>query len=152
MHKISSKPGDVFWKIVNKYLKGSEILKMVSNNFKKVSYAQCGEDLIIQCIFNLRGIDKPSYIDIGANHPFFISNTRLFYEKGCRGINIEANPDLLGDFMKYRPRDINLNVGIYENEAELDFYIMKDNTLSTFSKADYDLMVSNGKELSSVKK
>ena len=47
------------------------------------SFSQCGEDLIVNYIFNLRGISLPSYLDIGANHPYFISNTALFHKKGC---------------------------------------------------------------------
>jgi len=116
------------------------------------SYSQCGEDLIVQYIFNLRGINKPTYIDIGANHPFFISNTALFYEKGCTGINIEANPQLIDQFIKNRPNDINLNIGISDTDGELDFYIMEDNTLSTFSKEECDFMVLNGKKLAEIKK
>jgi len=132
-------------------------LKGGSNNtgrvlhFKK-SYSQCGEDLLIQYIFNLRGILKPSYIDIGANDPFFLSNTALFYEIGCRGINIEANPTLAERFKIHRPQDINLNIGIDSNPGELDFYIMQDNTLSTFSKEECDSMVAQGKLLSEIKK
>ena len=118
----------------------------------KKSFSQCGEDLIIQYIFLLRGIKKPSYIDIGANHPFFISNTALFYKIGCRGVNIEANPDLIRDFKRYRRRDINLNMGVSSKREELDFYIMSDNTLSTFSKQESDSMVLNGARLKEVKK
>ncbi len=120
--------------------------------YKKYSYSQCGEDLIVQYIFSLRGITKPSYLDIGANHPFFISNTALLYEQGCRGINIEANPQLIESFTVYRPDDINLNIGISNKDEELDFYIMADNTLSTFSKNECDTMVSNGKTLAEIKK
>ncbi len=116
------------------------------------SYSQCGEDLIVQYIFKLRGIQKPSYIDIGANSPFYLSNTALFYEIGCRGINIEANPGLIEDFKQSRPEDINLNIGVSDKEEELEFYIMKDNTLSTFSKEECDFMLSNGKPLAEVKK
>src|SRR5689334_18987985 len=65
------------------------------------SYSQCGEDIIIDHVFRLRGIPSPSYIDIGANHPYFINNTAMFYERGCRGINIEANPQLLSAFQTY---------------------------------------------------
>lgn len=121
-------------------------------SYDKRSYAQCGEDLIIQYVFNLRGNNKPSYIDIGANHPFFINNTAIFYEQGCRGINIEANPQLIPDFIKQRPEDRNLNIGISDKEGELDFYIMKDNTLSTFSKQECEFMVENGKELAEIKR
>jgi FkbM family methyltransferase len=118
----------------------------------RVSYSQCGEDLIVQYVFRLRGIEKPSYIDIGANHPYFISNTALFYNKGCRGINIEANPQLLELFKQYRPLDINLNVGIADHEDELDFYMMKDDTLSTFSRTEYENLIAAGKEPAAVKK
>ena len=120
-------------------------------HFKK-SYSQCGEDLLIQYIFNLRGIQKPSYIDIGANDPFFLSNTAMFYETGCRGINIEANAGLAEKFNSQRPGDINLNIGIDSKEGELDFYIMQDNTLSTFSKEECDSMVAQGKLLGEIKK
>jgi FkbM family methyltransferase len=93
------------------------------------------------------GLPKPSYIDIGANHPYCISNTAMFYEGGCRGINIEANPQLIFNFQAARPDDINLNVGIGDKEGELDFYIMENNTLSSFSKKECDYYVSNGQKL-----
>jgi FkbM family methyltransferase len=118
----------------------------------KTSFAQCGEDIIVNYIFSLRGLLSPTYIDIGANHPFFINNTAIFYEKGCRGINIEANPMLIGEFNKYRPNDINLNVGISIEEGESDFFILEDNTLSTFSKSESDNLQLNGKKLLSIEK
>ena len=141
--------------MINRILKGFDykISKTsYGEGFCKRSYSQCGEDLLIQYIFNLRGINKPTYIDIGANDPFFLNNTAVFYEKGCRGINIEANPKLAVNFNKYRSQDINLNIGIGNEEGELDFYIMKDNTLSTFSKNECDYMVSQKKELEGVSK
>jgi len=126
--------------------------ELYQNAFSKSSYSQCGEDLIVQYIFQLRGITKPSYLDIGANHPFFISNTAMFYEKGCKGITIEANPYLAVAFEEQRPNDINLNIGISDKEGELDFYIMEDDTLSTFSRKEVDFMISNGKSLAETKK
>lgn len=106
----------------------------------------------MQYIFNLRGVANPTYIDIGAHHPYYISNTALFYEKDCFGINIEANPNLISDFIKHRPKDINLNIGLSDREGEMDFYIMQDRALSTFSKAECDSMILKGKKLSEVKK
>lgn len=125
-------------------------LKKIKDNFfvsKRVleSYSQCGEDIIIQYIFNLRGISFPSYIDIGANDPYFISNTAIFYKKGCKGINIEANPMLIDKFNRYRPNDLNLNIGIGEMETEQELYIMNDNTLSSFSFDECEKYISTGK-------
>jgi FkbM family methyltransferase len=111
----------------------------------KVSYSQCGEDLLIQYVFNLRNISNPSYLDIGANDPFFLSNTAYFYEKGCRGINIEANPEFINSFKKSRPEDLNLNIGIGAKETVLDFYVISDPTLSSFSKEECAKFIQNGK-------
>lgn len=104
--------------------------------FSKQSYSQCGEDLIVKYIFDKIGIPKPSYLDIGAFHPYNISNTALFYRLGFRGINIEPDPVLFKAFLKHRPEDINLNVGISTDEAELDFFMLNVPTLNTFSKKE----------------
>lgn len=114
-------------------------------SFQNISYSQCGEDLIIKYIFKLRGINKPSYIDIGANDPFFINNTAIFYKEGCRGINIEANPNLIESFFNNRSEDVNLNIGIGNKEDFLDFYIMNDPTLSSFSKEECNNYIKTGK-------
>lgn len=113
--------------------KGYSILNIEKKKYKQISYSQCGEDLIMNFIFNSLRIDKPSYIDIGAHHPFWLSNTFFFYKKGSRGINIEPNPQLITQFYKYRKKDINLNIGISGSNDELDFYIMSAPTMSTFS-------------------
>ncbi|WP_375559313.1 FkbM family methyltransferase [Bernardetia sp. OM2101] len=103
---------------------------------QKVSYSQSGEDLIIDFFFTARQIDKPSYIDIGAYHPYKISNTALFYEKGARGIIIEPNPDGFEKFMKYRPEDTNLNIGVGNEASVLSYYSMNSATLNTFSEEE----------------
>ena len=112
---------------------------------EKKSYSQCGEDLIVEYIFNLRNITKPTYIDIGANDPFSISNTALFYNKGCTGINIEANPYLIKKFQDDRPLDINLSVGIGAKAGKLEFYVMNDSTLSSFSNIECENYIKTGK-------
>ena len=122
------------------------------NKFEKKSYSQCGEDILLDYIFNLRNIQRPSYLDIGANDPYFLNNTAIFYEKGSRGVNIDANPFLIENFKKYRPHDINLNFGISNKEDESDFFIMQDNTLSTFSKPEYENLVADKKKLAQIKK
>ena len=114
-------------------------------NHEKKSYSQGGEDLIVEYIFNLRNITKPTYIDIGANDPFSLSNTALFYYKGCTGINIEANPNLIKKFQKNRPLDINLSLGIGAEAEKLEFYVMNDSTLSSFSKIECENYIKTGK-------
>ncbi len=104
------------------------------SNFQKISYSQSGEDLIIDFIFNHLGIASPSYVDVGAHHPFYLSNTAHFYERGCRGINIEPDPELFKLFKLERQNDLNLNIGIGTEKSQADFYIISSPTLNTFSK------------------
>src|ERR1700722_12304583 len=113
-------------------------------SFKKTSYAQSGEDLIVDFIFNHIGISNPSYLDIGAHHPFYLSNTAHFYEKGCKGINIEPDPELFKLFTHYRKDDLNLNIGIGAGKGNADFYIISTPTLNTFSKHEAEHYINEG--------
>ena len=81
-----------------------------------------GEDLIIASIFNLLDLHRPSYLDIGAHHPFIISNTALLYARHSRGVNVEANPELINAFHKHRPHDVNFNVGVADVAGRMKFY------------------------------
>jgi FkbM family methyltransferase len=94
--------------------------------FGDKSYAQHGDDLVIRAIFHSLGIACPSYLDLGAHHPENISNTKLFYDAGSRGINVEANPNLHKLFLKSRPQDINLNVGVGIKSGFQDFYMIDE--------------------------
>lgn len=92
------------------------------------SFAQLGEDVMIMNFFkNVLHIKNPSYIDIGAHHPYEISNTAYFYKAGCRGINIEANPILFTRFLEERPDDLNINCGVSDAASsgmEMPFYMI----------------------------
>lgn len=119
-----------------------------TNNFKrersykpKISFAQSGEDLIIDFVFNAIGVQNPSYLDIGAHHPNYINNTALLYQKGSRGINIEPDPELIKRFEKLRPHDINLSVGVGSKAGKATFYLMNPSTLNTFSRDEADRYV-----------
>ena len=134
-------------KIITKYFKSDE------NQYKKPSFSQSGEDLIVKFIFDQLGIKNPSYIDIGAHHPYYISNTALFFKNGSRGINIEPDPTLFKEFLKYRKEDVNLNIGISDCKGELDFYVISSPTLNTFSKEEADKYCLEGDyQIKSIKK
>ena len=114
----------------------------------KKSYAQCGEDLIIDFLFtNYLKIKKPSYPDIGAHHPSYLSNTYLFYKKGCKGVCIEPDPTLFYQIKKKRPKDICLNIGIgTKQEESTDFYIMSAKALNTCSKKEAERIQNYGNQ------
>lgn len=115
--------------------------------YSRVSYSQNGEDIIIRDLFARIGIKQPSYLDIGSNEPFYISNTYLLYTKGSKGVCVEPNPSLHKKFKKKRPRDICLNAGIaFNNETSADFYMFsgKASGLSTFSKEEAEFWEKTG--------
>ncbi len=113
----------------------------------KKSYSQCGEDLIIKFIFDSLSISLPTYIDIGAHHPFRISNTALFYELGSKGINIDPDKSLIKKFYSQRPKDINLNIGIGPEKSNMELFIMSNKTLNTLSKKEANKYVKEGFEI-----
>lgn len=117
----------------------------MSSNFGRTSYSQCGEDLIVRSVFDFLQIPSPIYLDVGAHHPILLSNTYLFYKQGAHGINIEPDPVLFGAFPKQRKRDTNINIGIADQEDELPFYVMSAPALNTFSEAEAQAVVAQGR-------
>jgi len=72
------------------------------------SYAQHGDDFAIINIFKRLEIEKPTYLDIGAHHPWELSNTALLHQRGSRGINVDANEKAIRQFNQVRPEDVNV--------------------------------------------
>lgn len=114
--------------------------------FGSETFAQYGEDLIVANIFAILGIKAPTFLDIGAHHPFYINNTALLYQRGSRGINVEANPILIEAFYKERPLDTNLNVGVAASRnspiSTMTFYMIDDQSgRNTFDKETAEAFV-----------
>ncbi|MBP7934267.1 MAG: FkbM family methyltransferase [Phycisphaerae bacterium] len=101
---------------------------------RRYSYAQCGEDMILDVIFLNR--DNGFYVDVGANNPFEQSNTCHFYRKGWTGINIDALPNSMREFNKHRPRDINLEIPISDIEEVLIYHMYETSFYNGFSPAE----------------
>ncbi len=112
----------------------SEIYRKIWLERVALSFSQNGEDVVIHRL--LKNKKKGFYVDIGANDPTRFNNTKYFYLRGWRGINIEPDFDCFVKIKKERQRDINLNLGIGRANSELTFYQFKTNTLSTFSKSE----------------
>jgi FkbM family methyltransferase len=112
--------------------------------FGGTTYAQHGDDIVMRAVFSNLGIDNPSYLDIGAHHPTNISNTKLFYDTGSRGINVEANPHLFQQFMIERPHDVNLNFGVGVESGFLNFYMVDDHSgRNSFDLATVEAFVAD---------
>lgn len=110
----------------------------------RFSFSQCGEDLILQQLFMVLGISKVTYLDIGAHHPTYLSNTYLFYLAGGEGVCIEPDPVLFETFSLKRPRDKSINCGVGVEAGDADFFVMSTSTLNTFSKDEAERYQSYG--------
>lgn len=107
-----------------------------TRNYQK-SYAQSGEDLILAYLFRWLGIAKPAYLDIGAHHPTWLSNTYLLYIAGSSGVCVEPDPDCCASIRRHRKRDVCLNIGVGTGGAQsLKLYVMTARTLNTFSREE----------------
>lgn len=84
-----------------------------------LSYSQDFEDLIL---YNyLFDVKNGFYLDIGANHPWFLSVTKSFYARGWSGVNIEPDEESYDLLRKDRPRDLNLKIAIGNKEGLIPF-------------------------------
>ncbi len=109
----------------------------MSSNFLNESYAQEGEDLVLDRFLNQK--NNGFYIDVGAHHPMRFSNTYRFYKRGWSGINIDAMPGSMNAFENVRSRDINLEIGISKHKGLLEYYIFNEPALNTFSKTEAEI-------------
>jgi len=87
----------------------------------KISFAQNFEDLVLAGL--LKSVSRGFYVDVGANHPELDSVTKIFYDKGWSGINIEPNEALHRQLLAARPRDINVKAGLSSQPGALSLRI-----------------------------
>lgn len=97
-------------------------------------YGQDGEDLILNRL--LHGQALGFYVDVGAHHPVRFSNTYLFYQRGWRGINIDAMHGSMRKFESVRPRDINIECGVAGSAGKLTYHRFNEPALNTFDAAE----------------
>lgn len=101
--------------------------------------SQEGEDILIKRLLKGLYTEPGYYVDVGAHDPIRFSTTLHYYMRGWRGINIEPNPDVIQNFNKLRPHDINLNVGVAQQAGQMTYYRFIEpafNTVCT-EQADY---------------
>lgn len=95
----------------------------------KISFSQFGEDIAIANL--LRTLKTGFYIDVGAHHPFALSNTALFHMQGWNGINVEPSRSNFLSFKRMRPNAINLNVAIHNTKKEVVLHTFKGGRVNT---------------------
>jgi hypothetical protein len=97
----------------------------------KFTYSFTGEDRILESLCKSRITESGFYVDVGCNHPIFLSNTYLFYKRGWRGICIDANEKLIRKYKFYRPRDKGFCALVSNTKEKREFYKLTNDVLST---------------------
>ena len=110
-------------------------IKILKKSKRKYYYADNGEDVIIQSLFNHK--KDGFYIDVGCYHPIRASLTHLLHKKGWKGVNIDISEGTINLFKIARPNDKNINVGISNKEGE-DFYYQSSHINQANSFKFYD--------------
>ena len=106
------------------------------------SYAQNFEDVMLWRCF--KDLQEGFYIDVGAQDPEADSVTKLFYDKGWTGLNIEPALFAYEKLAAERPRDINLQIAVGEKNGTLDIWQFVHTGLSTAVKNFADRHISAG--------
>jgi FkbM family methyltransferase len=84
------------------------------------SFSQFGEDLVIRRLAEQFALSKGIYVDAGAYHPVFGSNTLLLHKKGWRGINIDLAAERIAEFQRSRPHDDNIVACLSDKVASVE--------------------------------
>lgn len=110
---------------------------------RRGSFSQHGEDVFVFDYF--KGKRDGHYLDIGASHPFRISNTYLLYSRGWTGVTVEPIPRLGALHKKWRPRDKLLLSAVGSASRKMPFFEMTPSVLSTLDENIARYYVANGK-------
>lgn len=103
-------------KILTPWLWGASSAEV---GLRQLTWSQFGEDLSIALLFP----NQPNgfYVDVGAFHPIYFSNTHLLHRMGWNGINIDANSDVERVFKLKRPRDRFINAVVSQRPGNVQF-------------------------------
>lgn len=93
------------------------------------SYAQNLEDIVLWRA--LGDVSAGVYVDVGAADPVADSVTKLFYEHGWRGVNVEPLPEFAAALRADRPRDQIYEVCAGPAEDEVVLHTVPGTGLST---------------------
>ncbi|WP_101049043.1 FkbM family methyltransferase [Macromonas nakdongensis] len=105
-------------------------LKTLLSGAARLHFSQYGEDVLLHKRFR-----KPStehfYVDVGAHHPYHLSNTAYLWTLGWSGVNVDASSAVIAAFNASRPQDLNLQAAVVSEEAaatssSITFYSSKD--------------------------
>ncbi|MGB4346190.1 MAG: FkbM family methyltransferase [Burkholderiaceae bacterium] len=123
----------------------SRLFKFLSHGGLRGHFSQYGEDVFLHKFF--RGKRNGYYIDIGAHHPFELSNTAHLWLSGWNGINVDASAATIASFDKVRKADLNIHAAVVssatsEKLSQIEFYSNED--IDNIATCDPELAKERG--------
>ncbi len=115
------------------------------NNSYYTSYSANCEDVILHRIFGRKRTGF--FVDVGAAHPTFENDTKLLYDAGWSGVNIEPNPDFFKALESERVRDRNYCLALSNEVGDLTYYEVVGTGLSTCEQKLADRAREKGYEV-----
>jgi FkbM family methyltransferase len=114
-----------------------------------VSYAQNYEDVLLWRA--LGHIENGFYIDVGACEPEADSVTKVFYDRGWSGVNVEPMPGSYARLAAARPRDVNLMVALEDRPGSKNYFAVDGgNGMSSGDQDVRNRLVSEGASVEDV--
>lgn len=107
-----------------------------------ISYAQNGEDIVLWRA--LQHVENGFYVDVGSCDPTDLSVTKLFYDRGWNGINVEPAKAYYERCVAERPRDLNLNIAVSAHAGMVRFLDIIGTGLSTTVQENADTAAVRG--------
>ena len=114
-----------------------------SNAFS-ISWSQGGEDLAL--LHAIAGKRDGLFIDVGAHHPYRFSVTHHLSRIGWKGVNVDANSELIEIFKRDRKRDVNICAAV-GTEKSYTFTIFKEPALSSVNNEWKEKFQTDGWEV-----
>lgn len=107
-----------------------------------ISYAQNLEDVMLWRA--LGHLPTGFYVDVGANDPEIDSVTKLFYDAGWNGINIEPIKRHWEKLSLERPRDINIPIAAGNKNGQIEIFDSEIRGWSTVVPTLKEKLTSDG--------
>lgn len=114
-------------------LTAAQVARRLLDRHAVDSYSQTGEDRVIEAM--LQGTAPGFYVDVGCHHPTEKSNTFRLYKAGWRGLVVDADPDLVAQFGRVRPRDIAVCAAVADTERQVTFTRFEQSAVNSFDRA-----------------
>ena len=105
-------------------------IRSILSGAARIHFSQYGEDVYLHKKFRQSDFDQ-YYIDVGAHHPYHLSNTAYLWTLGWKGTNVDASKTAIETFNKVRPGDLNIHAAVVseatqKHKKSITFYSNKD--------------------------